>query len=49
MISERKPEWAAKLSTELKSWIPTHGYTSSTELADALGIPRTILDRIYQG
>lgn len=49
MRAEQRPEWALNLSAELKSWIPAHGYSASTELADELSIPRGTWSHIYQG
>lgn len=49
MRAEQRPEWALNLSVELKSWIPEHGYSASTELADELSIPRGSWGHIYHG
>lgn len=46
---ERKPEWAQNLSDELKKWVPEHGYTASTQLADELNIPRRPWRDIFGG
>lgn len=49
MRVEQRAEWALNLSAELKRWIPAHGYSASTTLADELGIPRGTWSHIYQG
>lgn len=49
MITEKEPKWAVNLSTELRSWLPMHGYRASTELADELSIPRGVWKHICQG
>ncbi len=46
---ERKLEWPLNLSNELKKWIPEHGYTAATQLADELEIPKRFWTHIYQG
>lgn len=49
MGAERKHEWAVNISAELKKWLPAHGYQTSTQLADELGIPKKTWGHIVYG
>lgn len=49
MGPERKHEWAVNLSAKLKKWLPAHGYQTSTQLADDLGIPKKTWGHIVYG
>lgn len=48
-MPEKKSEWALNLSTELKKWLPYHGYKTSIQLADELNIPRIPWNAIFHG
>lgn len=48
-VKQQKPEWAVTLAEILDLWCHENGYSVKTMLADELGIPRNIWNRISTG